>query len=104
MIERFFPAPEDAVRRAANTALDSLEFVVQKDAVHEMEASRKRHLTAAVTGGEKLILHFSSTQRSGQRGTLVTGETKKSIVGRLTQKTWTSAVMAQIACNLRNGR
>jgi hypothetical protein len=34
----------------------------------------------------------------------VTGETNKSFIGRLTQKSWTSAVLAQIACSLGGGR
>jgi hypothetical protein len=70
-----------------------------------MEASKRRHVSAVVgAGGERLILRFESAQRGGQSGTRVTGETKKSFVGRLAQKTWTTAVLAQIACNLRTGR
>ena len=100
--ERFFPASEEAVRRAASVALTGLDFTIHRDSGHEMEASKRRHLSAVIgAGGERLILHFSQVRRGGQSGTWVTGETKKSIVGRLAQKSWTSAVLAQIACNLR---
>jgi outer membrane biosynthesis protein TonB len=103
--ERFFPASEEAVRNAAALAFDNLDFTIHSDSGHQMEASKRRHLSAVVgAGGERLILHFSSAQQGGQRGTRVTGETKKSIVGRLAQKSWTSAVLAQIACNLRTAR
>jgi hypothetical protein len=100
--ERFFPVSEEAVRKAAATAFANLDFIIHRDAGHEMEASKRRHLSAVVGGGaERLILNFSRVQRGGQSGTRVLGETKKSIVGRLAQKSWTSAVLAQIACNLR---
>lgn len=105
VMERFFPASEDAVRRAANTALSTLDFQIHRNDQHEIEASKRGHLNAVVGAGvEHMILRFASVQRNGQRGTLVTGETKKTLVGRLTQKSWTSAVMAQISCNLRSGR
>ena len=104
MQERFFPVSEEAVRKAAATAFADLDFIIQRDSGHEMEASKRRHLSALVGGGgERLILNFSRVQRGGQSGTRVLGETKKSIVGRLAQKSWTSAVLAQIACNLRAG-
>jgi hypothetical protein len=102
---RFFPAPVEAVRRAASLALKNLDFTIHVDAAHQMEASKRRRLSALVGGGgERLFLRFESAQRSGQSGTRVTGETRKSIVGILAQKSWTSAVLAQIACNLRTGR
>ena len=105
VLERFFPVSIEAVHRAATLALKNLDFIVHVDANHEMEASKKRHIGAVIgAGGEKLILHFSAAQRGSQAGTRITGETKKSFVGRLAQKTWTSAVMAQIACNLRESR
>ena len=66
---------------------------------------RGRRLSALVGGGgERLYLRFESAQKGGQSGTRVTGETRRSIVGILAQKSWTSAVLAQIACNLRTGR
>jgi hypothetical protein len=100
--ERFFPVPEEAVRKAAATAFANLDFIIHRDSGHEMEASKRRHLSAVFGGGgERLILSFSRVQRGGQSGTRVLGETKKSIAGRLAQKSWTSAVLAQIACNLR---
>jgi len=103
--ERFFPASMAAVHRAALLSMQNLDFVVHVDANHELEASKKRHFSAVVgAGGEKLILHFAVAQRGSQMGIRVTGETKKSFVGRLSQKSWTSAVLAQIACNLRSGR
>jgi hypothetical protein len=102
---RFFPAPVEAVRKAAELALKNLDFTIHVDAAHQMEASKRRHLSAVVGGGgEKLYLRFESAQKGGQNGTRVTGETRKSIVGILAQKSWTSAVLAQIACNLRTGR
>jgi outer membrane biosynthesis protein TonB len=103
--ERFFPVPVDAVRKAAALAFKNLDFTIHSDTSREMEASKRRHVSAVVgAGGERLILRFESAQRGGQSGTRVTGETKKSFVGRLAQKTWTTAVLAQIACNLRTGR
>ena len=48
-----------------------------------------------------MILTFQKTERAGHSGTHVIGQTKKSFVGRVTQKTWTDAVLAQIACKLR---
>jgi hypothetical protein len=104
-MERFFPAPEAAVRSAANQALINLDFAIRRDAAHDIEANKRGHLNTVVGAGEeKLILHFTSAQQGGVRGTLVKGETKTGFVGKLTQKPWTSAVMAQIACNLRTAR
>jgi hypothetical protein len=98
---RFFPAPVSAVRKAALQALKNLDFNVHKDANNEMEASKQRHIGVLVgAGGERLLLRFSAAQQGNQSGTRVTGETKKSTFGRLAQKSWTSAVLAQIACNL----
>jgi len=100
--QRFFHASEDAVRSAALQALANLDFTIHKSSEHDIEASKKRHLSVVVGGGgEKVTLHFSGAKRNEQAGTWVTGETKKSITGRLAQKTWTSAVLAQISCNLR---
>jgi hypothetical protein len=103
--ERFYPASEDVVRQAAVKAFTNLDFAIHTSTGHEIEASKKRHLSAVVgAGGERVILHFASARQGGQAGTRVTGETRKSIVGRLSQKSWTTAVLAQIGCNLRAGR
>jgi hypothetical protein len=99
---RFFAAPPDAVRRAAISALDSLDFNIHKTSNKEIEASKKRHIGAIVgAGGERVILSLQKSESGGRSGTLVIGKTKKSFVGRVTQKTWTDAVLAQIACKLR---
>jgi hypothetical protein len=99
--ERFYAAPPDAVRRAAVSALGSLDFTIHKNSEKEIEASKKRHIGAIVgAGGERVILTFHQTERAGQSGTRVTGETKKSFLGHVAQKTWTDAVLAQIACRL----
>ena len=103
--ERFLPASEDIVRQAALQAFTNLDFVVHTSSGHEIEASKKRHLSVVVgAGGEKVILHFASARKDGRAGTRVTAETKKSITGKLAQKSWTTAVLAQIECNLRVGR
>jgi hypothetical protein len=52
----------------------------------------------------RLILHFEKSRQGDRPGTLVTGETKRNVVGRVTQKSWTNAVLAQIACHLRERR
>jgi len=103
--ERFFVASEDAVRQAAIQAFANLDFTVHSSTAHDMEASKKRHLSAVIgAGGERVILHFSSAKKNGQVGTRLVGETKKTFTGRLAQKSWTTAVLAQIGCNLRGGR
>jgi hypothetical protein len=103
--ERFFMASEDAVRRAALQAFANLDFTIHNSTAHDMEASKKGKLNTVVGGGtERVILHFTSMRYNGQIGTKVVGETKRGIMGRVTQKPWTGAVLAQIACNLRGGR
>ncbi len=68
----------------------------------EIEASKKRHMDAIVgVGGERVILTFKATEEGGQNGTRVVGETKKNFIGHVSQRTWTDAVLAQIACKLR---
>jgi hypothetical protein len=90
------------VHRAALAALNNLDFNVNRNANGEMEAARKRGIGALVgAGGERVVLNFQKTARKGQSGTLVTGETKKSLLGRMAQRTWTDAILAQIACELR---
>ena len=102
---RFFLASSEEVRKAAALALQNLDFTIHKNTSREVEASKKKHFSAVVgAGGEKLTLRFESDRKGGQSGTRVTGETKKSFVGHVSQKSWTSAVLAQIACNLRSGR
>jgi hypothetical protein len=103
--ERFFAASPAEVRRAAVLALGSLDFDIRKDSNKGIEASKKRHIGVIVgAGGERVNLTFQKSQKGGQTGTLITGETKKSFVGRIAQRTWTDAVMAQIACRLRESR
>ena len=103
--DRFFAASEDAVRRAAIQAFANLGFTIHNSAAHEMEASKKGKLNTVVgTGTERVILHFTSVRYNGQIGTKVVAETKRGFVGHVTQKPWTGAVLAQIACNLRGGR
>jgi len=103
--ERFFAAPPEAVRRAAVSALDGLDFNIHKTSKNEIEASKKRHIGVIVgAGGERVILTFQKTERGGQSGTRVIGETKKSFVGHMAQRTWTDAVLAEIGCKLRSSR
>jgi hypothetical protein len=103
--DRFFAAPPEAVKRAAVSALGSLDFNIHKNSNNEIEARKNRHIGVVLgAGGERVILTFRKTERGGQSGTRVIGETKKSFVGRMAQKTWTDAVLAQIACKLRESR
>lgn len=100
-LQRFYPAPLNSVVAAARAALRSLDFAIHQDTGKDIEASKRRHIGAIVgAGGERLILHFETSQQGGHTGTLVTGETKKSFVGRVAQKSWTNVVLAQIACHL----
>jgi hypothetical protein len=99
---RFFAASQDAVHRAAVSALESMDFNIRKNTGKEIEANKKRHIGVIVgAGGERVTLTFRKQERNGQSGTSVTGETRKSFVGRLAQRTWTDAVLAQTACKLR---
>jgi hypothetical protein len=103
--DRFFAASEDAVRRAALQAFANLGFTIHNSTANEMEASKKGKLNTVVgTGTERVIMHFTSMLYNGQIGTKVVAETKRGFVGHVTQKPWTGAVLAQIACNLRDGR
>lgn len=100
--ERFFPAPIEKVRAAAADAVNALEFEIKKQTKDMIEAHKARHVGVFVgSGGENIVLSFKETTEGGQNGTLVKGETKKTMVGRLAQKTWTSAVLAQTACFLQ---
>lgn len=103
--ERFYPAPVDVVKRAAELSLKALDFSIQSSSGNEIDAQRRHHLSAIVGGGsERLILHFQPVRQGGAFGTLVSGETRKGFVGRVTQHSWTNALLAQIACYLRPGR
>ncbi len=99
--ERFFAAPPEAVRRAARSVLDSMDFSIREDGKDEIEASKNRHAGAIVgAGGERVKLTFKKFEQEGQSGTRVIGETKKNFIGHIAQKTWTDAVFAQMACAL----
>lgn len=101
--ERFFAASPEMVRRAAVSAFDSLDFNIHKNSDKEIEASKRRHLGVIVgAGGERVILRFKKTEHGGQSGTRVIGETKKNFVGHVSQRTWTDAVLAEIACKLHD--
>ena len=93
--------PVATVRKAAAEALRTLDFTIHRDSNNEIEASKKRHIGVLVgAGGERVTLLFKAAKQGNVEGTRVTGETKKSFVGRVSQKTWTGAVLAQIACDL----
>jgi len=99
--QRFFPAPLATVKEATVSALTALEFEVKKDKGQEIEAHKKRHVGVFVgSGGEKVVLRFEEAEEGGQKGTRVTGETKKGFVGRAGQKSWTNAVLDQTGCML----
>jgi hypothetical protein len=99
--ERFFAAPVARVKRAAESALDRLDFAIHQNSSNEIQAGKRRHIGAIIgKGGERVTLHFQAARRGDRSGTLVTGETKKALVGRLTQKSWTTAVLAQMECVL----
>jgi hypothetical protein len=102
--ERFFSMPVARVRQAALLALKNLDFKINRNAGREIEASKKRHLGILIgAGGEKVVLRFEEAQQRGQKGTRVTGETKKNSLLRAGQKSWTNAVLAQTACLLEKG-
>ena len=85
-------------------ALEAMDFTIHKNSAKEIEATKRRHIGVLVgAGGEKVILTFQKFSREGQNGTLVSGETRKNFVGRLAQRTWTDAVLAQMGCKLREG-
>jgi hypothetical protein len=99
--QRFFPAPFATVKEAAISALTALEFEVKNDKGQEIEAHKKRHVGVFVgSGGEKVVLRFEEAEEGGQKGTRVTGETKKGFVGRAGEKSWTNAVLDQTGCML----
>jgi len=47
------------------------------------------------SGGETLVVQFKETEEGGAKGTRVIAETKKGLVGRVGQKSWTNAVLDQ---------
>jgi hypothetical protein len=99
--ERFFAAPLPKVKEALTGALAALEFDVKKDKDNVIEAHKRRHVGVFMgSGGEKVILHLKETGQDGKNGTQVTGETVKGMVGRLGQRSWTSAVLDQTSCTL----
>jgi len=89
---RFFPVPLDRARKGAFSALATLGFTIHKDSGGEVEASKK-------AGAAREVLHFEATKQAGKKGTRVTAETKKA--GGAVEKSWSSAVLAQTACNLK---
>ncbi len=99
--QRFFAYPPARVHKAALSALESMDFVIHKDNKDEIEASKRRKVGLLLHGGERFLLRFQDFKQGGQKGTMVVGETKKNFVGRLGQKSWTNAVLAQTACELR---
>ena len=79
-----------------------MDFAIHKSSDEGIEASKKRHIGVIIgAGGERAVLSFQESEEGGQSGTLVTGETKKNFMGRMAQRTWTDAVLAQIGCRLR---
>lgn len=102
---RFYDVPPEEAWKAAVATLNSMDFNIDENTEKEIEATRRGHIGVVVgAGGEKVTLTFKKTTNQGRSGTMVTGETKKSFVGRLTQRTWTDAVLAQMACKLREGK
>jgi hypothetical protein len=99
--ERFYPVPVARVRAAAVKALKDLEFNIHRATDTEIEASKKRHIGLVIgSGGERMTLHLEEAVQGNQKGTRVTGETKKGFVMRAGQKSWTKAVLDQTACML----
>jgi len=98
---RFFAGPLPAVKQALAGALASFEFKVDKDKADLIEAHRPHHVGVMVgSGGEKMVLHLKETEQDGKQGIQVTGETVKTMVGRMGQKSWTNALLDQTSCNL----
>jgi len=100
--ERFFALPPDQVRPALLKALADMDFNIHRAGATEIEASHKRHIGLIGKGGEKVTFYFEPATENGRRGTRVSGETKKNIVMRVGQKSWTNAVLEQAACTLKN--
>jgi len=99
--ERFYPMPPSKVRAALLKALSGLEFNIHTASDTQIEASKKRHIGVAVGhGGEKMTLLLEEATESNRRGTRVIGETKKSFVMRVGQKSWTNVVLDQTGCML----
>jgi len=91
---RFFPMPEDRVKAALMAALKTLKFTIHKDQGDDIEASRKREVV--MSEGE--TLHLEAATENGKAGTRVTAATRKK---KATQKSWSAAILAQTACNLK---
>src|SRR5262245_44644748 len=101
--ERFFAFPLAKVKDAVIDAMKGAEFEVKKDSGNELEAKRKRHI-GVVSGGETLVVQFKETEEGGAKGTRVIAETKKGLVGRVGQKSWSNAVLDQAERNLKEAK
>ena len=103
--QRFFALPKEKVKEALVDALKALEFEVKKDKDNEIEASKKRHIGVFVgSGGESLVARLEEAEESGVKGTRLIAETKKGFLGRAGQKSWSSAVLDQTECILKEGK
>jgi hypothetical protein len=103
--ERFFAFSPDKVKVAITDAMKSLEFDIKKDKDNQLEGQRKRHMGVFVgSGGEKLEVQFGEAEEAGTRGTRVTAETKKTLMGRVGQKSWAAAVLDEAECNLKGSK
>ncbi len=99
--ERFFAAPPATVYKAAEAALANLDFTIHKQTATELEAARGKRVGAIIgAGGERVSLRLEAHREGGRSGTLVTGLTNQGLAGKITQRSWTSAVLAEIACQL----
>ena len=100
--QRFFASPKEKVKEALVDALKALEFEVKKDKDNEIEASRKHHMGVFVgSGGESLVARLEEAEETGVKGTRITAETRKGFIGRAGQKSWSSAVLDQTECILK---
>lgn len=103
LLSRFYPLPEPQVKKAALDALQILDFTVHGEAGNEIDATRKRTKKGAIVGagGERVTLRIEAITQDGKAGTMVTGATAIPKTGVFAGKSWTGAVLAQIACNLK---
>jgi hypothetical protein len=88
----------ETVRRAAEAALAKLDFTIRKDTSAEIEGTKRGIGSLIGTGAEHVVLRMQAFLQDGRAGTLVTAGTSSGLAGRLTQKSWTNAVLAQIGC------
>ena len=102
MQERFFAAPLAKVKEEMINALAALEFEVKKDKGSLIEAKKRRRIGVFVgSGGEKIVIQFAEAEQDGKLGTRVIAETKKGLMGRVGQKSWSSAVLDKTECLLQ---